>query len=111
LATGDCNGNIHVWNSEKAGTWTVNKRAYKGHTSSVEDLQWSPAQKDVFASCSADQTIKVWDVRSKAGAQLSVHAHESDVNVISWNKTTTHLMVSGADDGSFAVWDLRNFKA
>jgi len=110
LLTGDCNSGIHLWNMNNAtGTWTVGK-TYQGHTASVEDLQWSPVEKDVFASCSVDRSIKIWDARKRGAAALSVEAHTTDVNVISWNPTMTHLLVSGADDGTFSVWDLRNFK-
>ena len=65
----------------------------------------------MFASCSVDKTVKIWDTRKRGGAALSVQAHTTDVNVISWNRITPHLMVSGADDGTFSVWDLRNFQS
>jgi WD40 repeat protein len=71
----------------------------------------SPVEKDVFASCSVDRTIKVWDTRKRGAPALSVDAHAADVNVLSWNRTTSHLLASGADDGTFSIWDLRHFTA
>ena len=59
---------------------------YTGHCDSIEDIQWSPTEKDVFVTASADKTIKVWDVRAGKKAQMSITAHTSDVNVISWNR-------------------------
>jgi ribosome assembly protein RRB1 len=65
----------------------------------------------VFASCSADSTVGIWDVRKRDGICIQVKAHECDANVISWNAGTSYLLVSGADDGSFKIWDLRSVRA
>mmetsp|Transcript_7942 Transcript_7942/g.20716 ORF Transcript_7942/g.20716 Transcript_7942/m.20716 type:complete len:282 (+) Transcript_7942:794-1639(+) len=107
--TGDCRKNIHLWNAREA-TFDVDQVPFVGHKASVEDLQWSPNEQNVFASCSVDQTIRIWDARKKNGSALGVHAHKTDVNVISWNAKVPYLMASGADDGSIRVWDLRSFK-
>lgn len=51
LASGDCQKNIHVWEPLEQGEWAVGG-PYAGHTDSVEDIQWSPTESGVFASCS-----------------------------------------------------------
>jgi ribosome assembly protein RRB1 len=108
LLTGDFNGEIYMTDVSANGV-IPDPRPFKGHQSSIEDLQWSPSEKNVFASCSADQTVRIWDVRNKNNSAISVHAHTSDVNVISWNSTVNYLLASGSDDGTFSVWDLRTF--
>ncbi len=135
LATGDCSSNIHIW-SPRDSDWHVDLRPLKSHTKSVEDLQWSPNESNVLASCSVDRTyvfvlrywiyfcrtkndlklynhrIKIWDIRappSKACMLTLDDAHQSDINVISWNRLEP-LIVSGGDDGYLRVWDLRQFK-
>lgn len=110
LVTGDCRGKIHLWEPTEGGKWTVNKTPFSGHTSSVEDLQWSPTEAQVFASCSADQKLVVWDARVSDKPALSIKAHEADVNVISWNRLASCMLASGSDDGTFRIWDLRSFK-
>jgi WD40 repeat protein len=84
LLTGDGKGRILLTTIENDRFQT--QGFFKDHTSSIEDLQWSHSQSNVFASCSADQTIRIWDTRVKKKAQLTIHAHDSDVNVISWNR-------------------------
>ncbi|WVQ83598.1 hypothetical protein IAT38_005739 [Cryptococcus sp. DSM 104549] len=109
LLTGDVDRKIFLTTLTPTG-FTTSAQPYLSHTSSVEDLQWSPSEPTVFASASADRTVRVWDVRAKGRKSVvSVEAHEQDVNVISWNKGVDYLLVSGGDEGGLKVWDLRMF--
>ena len=108
LASGDCSNAIHVWQPTPEAKWAVTE-AFAGHTASVEDLQWSPTEANVFASCSVDHSIRIWDTRERSRSMLSVTASTTDLNVISWNRMTSYILASGDDKGSLKVWDLRNF--
>lgn len=111
LLTGDIHSNIYLTTTTPSG-FNALSQPFHSHTSSVEDVQWSPSEPTVFASCSADQSIRIWDVRTKGRKSVAgiVSAHDSDVNVISWNKLTSYLLVSGGDEGAIKTWDLRNIK-
>jgi len=126
LATGDTSSGLYVWDpvagaqaaamggSAASGggvggvSWRIRPSAYAGHTGSVEDLQWSPGQAELLASCSTDRSVCIWDTRDprKPVAQWQASAAH-DVNVISWNPRVPYLLLSGADDGEFCVWDMR----
>ncbi|OAY64946.1 Glutamate-rich WD repeat-containing protein 1 [Ananas comosus] len=109
LVSGDCNKCIHLW-EPTSDTWNVDGNPFVGHTASVEDLQWSPTEADVFASCSVDGTISIWDTRLGRSPAVSFKAHDADVNVISWNRLASCMIASGSDDGSFSIRDLRLIK-
>ena len=111
LVTGDNDGKIFLTTCGDGGKWTTDNRPFVGHASSVEDIQWSPNERNFFASASSDGTVKVWDARSKSHKPaLSVTVSATDVNVMSWSHQTAHLLATGAEDGQWAVWDLRQWK-
>ena len=111
LATGSCDA--HLWlyapADENCSSWVKETgNALQGHKDSIEDIQWSPMQTDVLATCSVDRTIKLWDLRAtQQKCQMSWQAHDCDVNVMSWNTDTKFLLASGDDRGEFKIWDLR----
>ncbi|KAJ1726774.1 Ribosome assembly protein rrb1 [Coemansia biformis] len=113
LLTGDCASKIYLTTrrNDSGASFVADRSAFQGHTASVEDIQWSPEEASVFASCSVDRTIKVWDVRAKSRRfALEVpNAHDADVNVISWNHKSRYLLASGSDNGDFKVWDMRKW--
>jgi len=112
MLTGDCTRHIHLW-TPRESDWTVSQTTYSQHTDSVEDLQWSPNEEHVFASCSVDKSIRIWDDRApvhKACMIAVPDAHESDVNVIHWNRNEPFI-ASGGDDGVVKIWDLRQIQS
>eukprot|EP00850_Spirogloea_muscicola_P018882 SM000178S03447 [mRNA] locus=s178:30138:33291:- [translate_table: standard] len=105
LLTGDCKAGLHLWEPTSGSKWAVSATPFLGHTAS-----WSPTEADVFASCSADGRVAIWDARTLSQPALSIQAHSVDVNVISWNRLASCMLASGSDDGTFRIWDLRAFK-
>jgi hypothetical protein len=47
-----------MWNPKEGGAWHVDQRPYSGHTSSVEDIQWSPNENNVIMN-----NMRVMEVR------------------------------------------------
>ncbi|XP_058000052.1 protein HEAT STRESS TOLERANT DWD 1 [Hevea brasiliensis] len=107
LVSGDCKNCIHLWEPTSGATWNISNAPFIGHSASVEDLQWSPTEDEVFASCSVDGSIAIWDIRLGKSPAISFKAHNADVNVISWNRLASVMLASGSDDGTFSIRDLR----
>ncbi|CAB88237.1 assembly chaperone for ribosomal protein Rpl3, WD repeat protein Rrb1 [Schizosaccharomyces pombe] len=112
LLSGD-NANEIFLTKYSNGGWQTDSSPFLSHTAAVEDLQWSPSEKNVFSSCSCDGTFRIWDVRNKQKTSaLTVNAHPGvDVNVLSWNTRVPNLLATGADNGVWSVWDLRSLKS
>lgn len=87
LLTGDCHKQIYLTvASQGQSEFVTESTPFVGHSSSVEDIQWSPTERQVFSSCSSDGTIQIWDVRVKKASQLTIKASHVDMNVINWNR-------------------------
>jgi len=110
LVSGDCKNCIYLWEPTSGTTWNTSTNPFVGHSASVEDLQWSPTEADVFASCSVDGNIAIWDIRLGNSPAAKIKAHDADVNVISWNRLASCMLASGSDDGTFSIRDLRLLK-
>lgn len=111
LLTGDNDSKIYLTTGANAD-FRPSLAPFCSHESSVEDIQWSPSEITVFASCSTDRSIRIWDLRHRARQSVASisGAHSSDINVISWNRLTSYLLLSGGDHGEIKAWDLRNIR-
>ena len=107
--TGGSNKVIQLWDDRKL---KVPQHSFEGHTGEIYGLQWAPFNKSVFASCSEDRRVIIWD-ESRIGKEqtpeeaedgppelLFIHGgHCSKVMDISWNLGDEWVLASIADNG------------
>jgi ribosome assembly protein RRB1 len=53
LASGSCDKKVYIYNPANSGFSDIvrDTRPYEYHRASVEDIQWSPENENMFASC------------------------------------------------------------
>ena len=78
---------------------------YKAHSMGVYTVRWSPFNASIFASCSADWTIKVWSVAS-VGAPLCCFDVRNAVGDICWSPVSSTILAAATADGRVCVYDI-----
>ncbi|KAI8774111.1 WD repeat-containing protein 78, partial [Biomphalaria glabrata] len=78
--------------------------SYQGHTGPVYSIQWSPFAPDIFLTCSADWTIKLWH-QDKTKHVLSFHSSTKAVNDICWSPWSSTVFAC-VNEAAVEVWDL-----
>lgn len=109
----------------------VNKLAFKlepGHSESIFDLKYSKHNYGVFATCSHDGSIKIWDMNKNkvmyvlriestltfmktSGKSLNTENAFQDSSRISilslkWSPNEKNYLVSGDSTGTLRLWDI-----
>ncbi|CAK9440149.1 uncharacterized protein LODBEIA_P42490 [Lodderomyces beijingensis] len=76
----------------------------RGHTRGISDVQFSPHNPEILASCSDDTTIKLWNVpTAKCIKTLRKHTYHATTLQFAHRG---NLLVSGSSDETITIWDL-----
>lgn len=51
-----------VWNLNYSGSRAI-EHVFHAHTRAISDINWSPHQPDILATCSVDTYVHLWDLR------------------------------------------------
>ncbi|GET88996.1 WD domain, G-beta repeat, putative [Leishmania tarentolae] len=76
------------------------------HTDAVLSVKWNTVAQNIFASGSADHTIKLWDL-NQGGICLGTYNEPEKVQSLDWHATEANLLLSGGFDACMVLRDCR----
>ncbi|XP_044271130.1 DDB1- and CUL4-associated factor 10 homolog [Tribolium madens] len=88
-----------------ASTQRLIKTMEKAHDNCVNCVRFLDDRQ--FATCSDDNTIKLWDTRNLKNETKTLHGHSNWVKNIEFSERD-NVMVTSAFDGSIYAWDLKS---
>jgi len=121
LLTGSFDKTVCLWDVNAAisvkgstsGTEVNPLSTFRGHTDSVEDVDWHHRDMNLVGSVGDDRAIMIWDVRN-INPDKAVHrvedAHSDDINSIAFNPVNEYIFATGSADKTIGLWDMRNMK-
>jgi len=95
-------------NKKKPKKFTNKNKKFKegSHTDSVLTLSLNCSHKNILASGSADNTVKIWDLAQGKNIHTSTH-HQSRVNKVKWSPIDKTVIFTASEDKTIAVLDSR----
>ncbi|KAJ7950367.1 periodic tryptophan protein 1-like [Quillaja saponaria] len=94
---------------KKKGKKKSSKYKKDSHTDSVLGLAWNKEYRNILASASADNEIKIWDVAAGKCDMTMTH-HSDKVQAIAWNCHAQQVLLSGSFDHSVVLTDGRKLE-
>ncbi|KAI8377876.1 WD40-repeat-containing domain protein [Radiomyces spectabilis] len=103
LASGSVDKTARVWTPHR-GTDIRYSIELKGHTDSVDQLDWDPTHPDRLATASCDKTVRIWDQRSGKCTAV-VQTGGENINIC-WSPDGNHIAVGDKND-TISIIDTR----
>eukprot|EP01100_Stratorugosa_tubuloviscum_P005573 TRINITY_DN247_c1_g1_i2.p1 TRINITY_DN247_c1_g1~~TRINITY_DN247_c1_g1_i2.p1 ORF type:complete len:473 (+),score=200.67 TRINITY_DN247_c1_g1_i2:68-1420(+) len=103
IATGHADSIIRLWDI-RAKDGSIVKQTFLTHKMWVHGIAWHPTL-NYFVSCSYDNTVKIWDLRSRVPL-YTINSHEDKVLSVAWHDNNT--FVSGGADGKLKIHKINN---
>lgn len=100
FATGSSNATIKVFELATGKLITE----MKGHAKGISDLEFSPINSDIIASCSDDLTIRLWSITNSLCLKV-LKKHTYHVTTVKFSMKG-NILISGSADETITIWDI-----
>ncbi|ODV81890.1 WD domain protein [Suhomyces tanzawaensis NRRL Y-17324] len=76
----------------------------RGHTKGISDIEFSPINSNIIASCSDDLTIRLWSIKKQKCINI-LRKHTYHITAIKFT-SKGNMLISGSADETVTIWDL-----
>lgn len=95
-----------VWNLELASLQAPIEHTLHAHSRAITDINFSPLQPDLLATCAVDAFVHCWDLRVSARPVVSFSDWFAGATQVKWNRQNPHIVAS-SHDKYLHIWDDR----
>ncbi|KIM23482.1 hypothetical protein M408DRAFT_261961, partial [Serendipita vermifera MAFF 305830] len=95
--------NLMIVGEGRMPKWPTSNGVLKGHTHDALGVSYSPDGRNI-ASCSFDQTIRVWDAVTGALIGEPLKGHAGPVTSVAY-APNSQAIISGSYDGTIRIWN------
>uniref|UniRef100_A0A914LHB4 Coronin n=2 Tax=Meloidogyne incognita TaxID=6306 RepID=A0A914LHB4_MELIC len=96
----------------KAGRIDKDTPFVDAHRAACLEVQWSPFNDHVIASCSEDTTAKVWMIpelgllRTLSEPVVELCGHQKRVNTLAWHPTAANILLTAGGENKLLLWNV-----
>jgi guanine nucleotide-binding protein G(I)/G(S)/G(T) subunit beta-1 len=105
LLTSSGDSRCILWDVEHAKPLST----FAEHKADAMFLAIKPGDKNVFVSCSVDQTSKVWDIRAPQHSVQTFRGHTGDINSVEFMPSDTNCFATCGQDQTVRLFDMRAY--
>ena len=104
---------VAVFNAETPKNFDANTPLLKGHRGNIFDMQWSPFDDKLLATCADDGLAKFWKfddynglTEHRTDCYQELEAHSRKCTSVQWHSAAENLLATHSIDKTIKIWDI-----